>query len=82
MHHLYEHFHEFGERVLSRRKNKRWNRSFWRSRSLGKSLIALNIEFLDWALADKLFLFSNGMGWRVDVRVLSSTRSGAIAIEI
>ena len=73
--HLYEHFHEFDEEVFGEERNKRWSRSLWRWKSLSKSLIFLNIESSDWALAGKLILFSSRIGWRVDVKALLSMRS-------
>ena len=48
--------------------------SLRRGRSLGRSLIAPNVESLDWALAGELILFPSGIGWRIDARAPSSTR--------
>ena len=71
---LHEHLYEFGEEVLGGRKNKRWSRSLWRDKSLGRSLIAPGVKSSDWALAGELILFPGGIGWRVDARAPSSTR--------
>ena len=71
---LHEHLHKFGEEILGGGRNKKWSRSLWRGRSLGRSLIAPGIESLDWALAGELILFPSGIGWRVDARASSSTR--------
>ena len=75
MRHLHKHFHEFDEEVLGGGRNKKWRRSLWKSRSLGRNLIALGIESLNWTLASKLILFSNRIGWKVNARTLSSMRS-------
>ena len=71
---FHEYLHEFGEELLDGRSNKKWSRSLWRGRSLGRSLIAPGVESSDWTLAGKLILFPSGVGWRVDARAPSSTR--------
>ena len=71
---LHEHLTKFGEEVFGGGRNKRWNKSLQRGRSLGRSLIAPGVESSDWALADELILFPSEIGWRVDARAPSSTR--------
>ena len=75
LYHLHKHLHEFGEKVFNERRNKRWSKSLQRGKNLSRNLIALGVKFLNWALAGKFTLFSSAIGWRINMRAPSSTRS-------
>ena len=68
---LHKCLHEFREEVFGR-KNKRWNRSLKR----GRSLVAAGIWSFCWTLgADELILLSSGIGQRIVVKAPLSTKS-------
>ena len=73
---FYKCFYEFCEEVLDER-NKRWNRSLRKGKSFrkDKSLDAAGIWFSYLALeANKLILFSSGIGRKIIARALSSMK--------
>ena len=60
---LYEDFYKFCKKVFDERRNKNWGKSLWKDKSLGKSLIAVDIRSFYWALdADKLILLFHRVG--------------------
>ena len=75
LHRLHKHFYEFDKEILDGKRNKKWSRSLQKGKSLDRSLIAPDIESLDWALAGKLVLFSSGIDWKVDVKAPSNIKS-------
>ena len=73
---LYEHLHESGEEILSGERNKRWNRSLWKGKSLRRSLIAFGVGSFCWALSTgKLVQISSEIDRSIDTRVPASTKS-------